>query len=95
MNFFLVLLVIGMIALPLAFIKGEYGGTDDAAKQAIDTVNPDYKPWFHSIMAPPSSEVESLLFALQAGIGAGVIGYVIGYYKGRSAQGSKRDDHES
>ncbi|NLN22191.1 MAG: cobalt ABC transporter substrate-binding protein CbiN, partial [Syntrophomonadaceae bacterium] len=32
---------------------------------------------------PPSGEIESLLFALQAAIGAGFIGYYLGFVKGR------------
>jgi cobalt/nickel transport protein len=38
----------------------------------------------------PSGEVESLLFVSQAAMGAGVIGYVIGLYKGRQ-QGKNRE----
>ncbi|CEO90262.1 hypothetical protein SSCH_790007 [Syntrophaceticus schinkii] len=36
-----------------------------------------------SIWEPPSGEIESLLFALQAAIGAGFIGYYFGFVKGR------------
>ena len=41
-------------------------------------LNPDYEPWFEPILEPASGEVESLLFALQAAIGAGVVGFVLG-----------------
>jgi len=30
---------------------------------------------------PPSPEIESLLFALQASIGSIIIGYFLGYYR--------------
>jgi cobalt/nickel transport protein len=40
-----------------------------------------YQPWFHSIYTPPSAEIESLLFALQAAIGSMIIGYFLGYYR--------------
>ena len=40
--------------------------------------NADYEPWFEPILEPASGEVESLLFALQAAIGAGVVGFVLG-----------------
>jgi cobalt/nickel transport protein len=33
---------------------------------------------------PPSDEIESLLFALQAALGAGFIGYYIGYKRGKT-----------
>lgn len=35
-------------------------------------------------MEPPSGEIESLLFALQAAIGALIIGYAFGYWRGQS-----------
>lgn len=61
--------------------EGYFGGSDDAASEAIGA---DYKPWFSSIWEPPSGEIESLLFALQAAIGAIIIGYFIGYWNGKS-----------
>ena len=45
---------------------------------AITEINPDYKPWFSSIYEPESGEIESLLFAVQAAIGAGIVGFVLG-----------------
>lgn len=55
-----------------------FRGSDDKAQKAISDVAPDYKPWFAPLMEPASSEIASLLFALQAAIGAGVIGYWLG-----------------
>lgn len=85
-NVVLAVLVIIIAAAPLLFLKSaEFGGSDDKAEQAISEVNNDYRPWFSSIWKPPSSEVESLLFALQSAIGAGIIGYYFGYHKGKNA----------
>jgi cobalt/nickel transport protein len=62
----------------------EFGGADGAAEDVIAEINPDYEPWFEGIgFEPPGGETESLLFALQAAFGAVVIGYTIGYYKGK------------
>lgn len=55
-----------------------FRGSDDKAQKAIGDVAPYYKPWFAPLMEPASSEISSLLFALQAAIGAGVIGYWLG-----------------
>jgi cobalt/nickel transport protein len=63
-----------------------FKGSDDQALAAIQALAPDYKPWFTSIYKTPSTEIESLLFALQAAIGAGFIGYYIGYARGRAKQ---------
>ena len=55
-----------------------FGGSDDRAQQAIGTIAPGYRPWFTPMFTPASAEIASLLFALQAAIGAGVIGYWLG-----------------
>ncbi|MGB9792693.1 MAG: energy-coupling factor ABC transporter substrate-binding protein [Thermacetogeniaceae bacterium] len=83
-NLLLIALVLLLIFAPLFLKKGaEFGGADDRAEQAITQLDPDYRPWFSSVWEPPSGEVESLLFAAQAAIGAGFIGYYLGYVKGR------------
>jgi cobalt/nickel transport protein len=90
------LLIFGVIILavtPVIFIKGaEFGGADGQAETAIKEIEPKYEPWLNSLIELPSKEVESLMFAVQAAAGAGVIGYVIGLYKGRSQQ---RKHHET
>lgn len=43
-----------------------------------------YEPIAKPFWEPPSSEIESLLFALQAALGALVIGYFFGYYRGKN-----------
>lgn len=55
-----------------------FGGSDDRAQQAIGAIAPGYRPWFSPLFTPASDEIASLLFALQAAIGAGVIGYWLG-----------------
>lgn len=78
----LLLVLVALFALPLVLNAGEFGGTDDAATALIESSRPDYQPWYHSLFEP-SGEVESGLFALQAAIGAGIVGYAIGIYRGR------------
>ena len=48
----------------------------------IKTIKPDYEPWAKNLIELPGEETESLLFALQAALGAGIVGYVLGYFKG-------------
>jgi cobalt/nickel transport protein len=71
--------------------KKAFTGTDDQAKDAIEDLRPGYVPWFNPIWKPPSDEVETLLFTLQAAIGAGVLGYVIGNLQGRAARAGQID----
>lgn len=84
MNLILVAIVIALAVLPLIMLKdAEFGGADGEAEVAITEINADYEPWFSPLLEPKSGEVESVLFALQAAIGAGVIGYGLGYMRGR------------
>jgi cobalt/nickel transport protein len=84
---YIILLVICAVIfiVPLVVVpNAEYGGADGAAEQAISDTG--YEPWFSSIWEPPSGEIESLLFALQAAIGAMIIGYFVGYERGKRAK---------
>ena len=83
-NWVLAIAVILLAVLPLLLVRGEYSGSDDRGQKAITELHPNYQPWFKPLFEPASSEIESLLFASQAALGAGVIGYVIGLYKGRT-----------
>lgn len=87
-NVILLSLVIALVILPF-FINhgGEYGGSDGEAETLITQTAPDYQPWFQPLYEPASGEIESLLFTLQGSIGAAVIFYILGYYRG------KRSDH--
>ena len=69
---------------------GYFGGADGAAGEAIEETG--YEPWFSSFWEPPSGEIESLLFALQAAIGAIIIGFVFGYYYGESKRQKKLEE---
>lgn len=81
----ILLLACVLIAIiPLAIIRdSEFGGADGAAEDAISVVNPGYEPWAQSIIEPPGGETESLLFCLQAGLGAGVLGFGFGWLVAR------------
>lgn len=84
-NWLLIAGVVALAILPLIFVRGaEFAGADGQAEEAIGEVKPGYEPWFKPLFEPPSGEVESLLFSSQAALGAGIIGYAVGLYKGRS-----------
>ena len=75
-------LIVGLLALcaliailPLVTLQSEFGGADGEAEGVVSQLNPAYTPWAESILEPPGGETESLLFCLQAGIGAGILGF--------------------
>ncbi|HWQ77463.1 MAG TPA: energy-coupling factor ABC transporter substrate-binding protein [Anaerovoracaceae bacterium] len=80
----LLALIVIIAVSPLLFIQdSEFGGADGAAEEAITTIDPGYEPWAESLIELPGGETESLLFCLQAGIGAGIIGFGFGYLVAR------------
>jgi len=82
-NWLLIAAVVLLTALPLWLVPTgspgtTFGGADGQAQQVIGDIAPNYQPWFTPLLEPASSEIASLLFALQAAIGAGVIGFWLG-----------------
>jgi len=61
-----------------------FKGTDDQAAAAVQELSPGYRPWFRTIYEAPSPQIDTLIFALQAVVGAGFIGYYVGYSRRRS-----------
>lgn len=81
------LLVLAIFIAAFSYVSStgnhEWSGTDDKPEEVIDDLTGgSYHPWAESIWTPPSGEIESLLFALQAAFGSIIIGYFLGYYRG-------------
>ena len=73
-----------ILIFPLMTIRdSEFGGADGAAEDVIAEMNPDYEPWAENIIELPGGETETLLFCLQAALGALIIGYGFGYFAAR------------
>lgn len=90
-NAILIGLVILLAAFPLWYCRGaEFGGADGMAGELIEETNPDYEPWFQPILEPASGEVESLLFALQAAVGSGVVCFVLGRVTAKKPEEGKK-----
>ena len=90
-NLILIGLVILLAAFPLWYCRGaEFGGADGMAGELIEETNPDYEPWFQPIFEPASGEVESLLFALQAAIGSGIVCFVLGRVTAKKPEDQKK-----
>ncbi|WP_303981249.1 energy-coupling factor ABC transporter substrate-binding protein [Dongia mobilis] len=83
-NLLLLAAVIALAIGPLMYhgTNAEFGGSDGQAEEMITQIQPDYQPWAAPLWEPPSGEIESLLFALQAALGAGLLGYYFGRRRG-------------
>jgi cobalt/nickel transport protein len=82
-----VLVIVALAVLPLLiYSDGEFGGTDDQAVAVIQNIDNNYRPWFKGFHFYESTEISSTIFALQAAIGAGVLGYYIGYSRGKQTK---------
>ncbi|MDO5076100.1 energy-coupling factor ABC transporter substrate-binding protein [Corynebacterium sp.] len=94
-------LAIVIAAFPMFFNFGDptaeeqFGGTDAAAESIVAETNPDYKPWFEPLVGELPGEVESGLFAFQAALGAGVLGFALGNYRGRSRAEAEQESRDS
>jgi cobalt/nickel transport protein len=92
-NLILTVLVVAIAVIPLLFLKNaEFAGSDNKAEKAITEIDSNYKPWFSPIWKPPSGEIESLLFSLQAAIGSGIVCYYFGYLKGKSKKDGGKNE---
>lgn len=91
-NLILIIVVIVILALPPLVMNAEFSGSDDQAEQQITKIAPDYKPWFSSVLEPKSGEIESLLFALQAALGAGIVGFVLGRLTANKTRAGAEND---
>ena len=82
-NMMILVTVVGLTVLPLFFLReADFGGADGKAQDQIQEIAPDYEPWY-TPKWEPSGETESLIFALQAAIGSGIIFYAFGYWRGK------------
>lgn len=84
--------MIAIFAIPF-FINGQarFGGADDAGSKAIMNQEQGYRRWATPWWTPPP-ETESMLFAVEAALGAGLIGYFIGHEKARMKYMKNRDE---
>lgn len=84
---------LGLVGVfPLIYTsQNEFTGTDQVAQEQILHNQPQYQPWLKPIWSPPGTEIESLLFALQAALGTGLVAYTLGYYNGKKLQDRHHD----
>jgi len=87
-NLLLLLAFVGLVSLSLWWPVRQgadgFAGTDGQATEEITRLKPEYEPWVQPLWQPPGAQVESLLFSVQAALGAGLLGYLLGVMRQRS-----------
>jgi cobalt/nickel transport protein len=90
-----ILTLIGLFTFVVLFIivsgqsGHEFSGSDDVGSEKIAQLTGKPVDSFTPIIpqyVPPSGEIESTLFALQATFGGVIVGLVIGYWYGKKRQ---------
>ena len=87
--FILTALILLIALVPLFALEGaEFGGSDDAGSQIVESIQGNYEPWFTPVLetligGELPGEIESLFFCVQTGIGVGIIAYSFGYLAAR------------
>ncbi len=92
--------VVGIIALVALFVlplllapsEAEFSGTDATVTEMIESGH-EAEPWFENLFSP-APEIESGLFAMQAGLGAGILGFALGRLS-RPRKAEKQDVERS
>ena len=91
-NAILIGLVVLLTAFPLWYCRdAEFGGADGMAGELVEESDPDFEPWFQPILEPASGEVESMLFAVQAAVGSGVVCFILGRITAKKPEEDKKE----
>jgi len=98
-NIILLAIVVLLVVVPVALrgrvtgsSQGRFIGSDTRAQEAVSEIAPSYAPWFRLPIVPPSPQAESALFALQAALGAGFLGYYLWARRGSKRSAGVPDD---
>lgn len=90
-NFYIsVLVILLIIILPFVYQQNwEFAGVDAQIEGLVSGINPLYQPWIETLTPELSGEMETFLFSAQAAMGAGIVAYILGYFRGIKV-GSKK-----
>jgi cobalt/nickel transport protein len=90
----MLLIIIGLIAFPLLFESKAVSAPSSDDQGPAWILSTGYIPWVHPLWEPPNSDMEAGLFALQAALGAGIMGYIFGMWHAQSRMKKKEENSE-
>lgn len=77
-NISLLMAIAAVVVILMLAGENNTAGSDELAKDAIQEIERDYRPWFNPIWSP-DKRTETLLFSLQAAVGILIILYFFGH----------------
>ncbi len=78
----LIVVVVALFVVPFIINpNSDFGGTDGQGPEAIE--GEGYEPWVEPVGLQPDALGERLLFSLQVGIGAAILGFFVGNERGK------------
>ncbi len=90
----MVLIIIGLVAFPLLFESKAVSAPSSDDQGPAWILSTGYIPWVHPLWEPPNSDMEAGLFALEAALGAGVMGYIFGMWHAQARMRKKEQNKE-
>ncbi|MCL2163864.1 MAG: energy-coupling factor ABC transporter substrate-binding protein [Oscillospiraceae bacterium] len=88
-----------LILFPLFWLQGaEFEGSDGQGSEMVEEImGEEFEPWFEPILetligGELPSEMETLFFCIQTGIGVGIIAFCFGYLTARKKYGKDDED---
>ncbi len=88
----MLLIIIILIAFPLLFESKAVSAPSSDDQGPAWILSTGYVPWIHPLWEPPNSDMEAGLFALQAALGAGIMGYVFGIWHAQAKMRRKEEE---
>ena len=89
----MVLIIIGLVAFPLLFESKAVSAPSSDDQGPAWILSTGYIPWVHPLWEPPNSDMEAGLFALEAALGAGVMGYIFGMWHAQARMRKKKEEN--
>ena len=97
----LIVITILIVFIPLFWLQGaQFEGSDSAGSEMVDEVTgEEYEPWFNPVLetligGKLPSEIETLFFCIQTGIGVGIIAFSFGYLAARKKYGGESENEK-